>query len=202
MSTSWDELVRALPPVPEECAEESPVRNYELLAHSMNCIVEALESKPPGEAVLGLLETGIEKLMLTTQSRDSTLFVLDEQTRELSFVVVKGSIPAEKLKWRKLARGYGIAGWVAENATNVVANDTGYDSRFCTWFDDELEYHTKTALAVPILFNGRVLGVVELLNKSAKGLFTNVDVSLATVFANLAGQSLDDLTSRGEKTIG
>ena len=199
--TNWDELVQSLPEIPDEATPKSPLRNYELLAHALKAVVDALDTKPSAEEVLAVLESGVERLMATTCSADSTVFILDEQTRELNFAIVKGGAPSEKLKWRKLARGYGIAGWVAENASPVVANDTEYDSRFCDWFDEEIDYQTKTVLAAPIVFEGRVLGVVELINKTGKGLFTNVDLALATVFANLVGQVLNDLTNRGESTI-
>ena len=202
-STRWDELVDTLPPpVVEEPPASDPLHHYEQYLHSVRALIDALESKPPGETVLAMLEQGVEHLMAVTDAADATLFVLDEHSRELSFVVVRGTVPADKLKWRKLARGYGIAGWVAENATHVVANDIEYDSRFCSWFDDELAYKTKTVLAVPILHDDRVLGVMELLNKAGRGLFTNVDLSLTTVYANVIGQVLNDLTSRGEKTTG
>lgn len=199
-NSTWGDLINSMPDEPAEEVSDSPVRNYELLLQAMHEVVNALQSKPPAEDVVALLETGIERLMDTAGAIDSTLFVLDEQSHELNFVIVKGSIPEEKLKWRKLARGYGIAGWVAENATHVVANDIEYDSRFCIWFDDELEFKTKTVLAVPVVYDERVLGVVELINKRGKGLFTNADLAATSVFANLTGQVLDDLTSRGEKT--
>ena len=202
VGSTWDELVRSLPAVPEVSAPEPPTRNLEQFTIAMRDLATALEEQPSAETVLGLLEAGVDRLMGASGAADATVFILDEQTRELSFVVVRGRVPAERLKWRKLARGFGIAGWVADNAAHVVANDTNYDSRFCSWFDEELEFRTRTVIAVPILHAHRVMGVVELLNKTGKGLFTNVDLALCTVFANLAGQILGDLNQRGESTAG
>lgn len=205
-NSTWGELVSSMPDdggETEGLGDVSPERAYERLLQSLNNLVIALKERTPAEGVVELLEQCVDCLMVTCEAADGTLFVLDEHTRELNFVIVKGEVPADKLKWRKLARGYGIAGWVAENAQHVVANEIEYDSRFCSWFDDEFAYKTKTVLAVPIMYEDRVLGVIELLNKRGNrglGLFTNADVAATSVFANLSGQVLEDLTSRGEKT--
>lgn len=191
------DLIESMPDELEQSESTTPVRNYEQLIHAMQDVVDALRSNPTAEEVVAVLEKGVDSLIDMSDAADATLFVLDEQTRELNFVIVKGAGPAEQLKWRKLARGYGIAGWVAENAAHVVANDIQYDPRFCRWFDDELDYKTRTVLAVPIVKDGRVLGVIELLNKRDRGLFTNLDLAAATVFANLAGQALEALAARG-----
>lgn len=59
----------------------------------------------------------------------------------------------------------GIAGAAARLRATVLTNDPYHDGRFSPKSDAALGFKTESLLAVPLIAQGRVAGVVELLNK-------------------------------------
>ncbi|HLX12424.1 MAG TPA: SpoIIE family protein phosphatase [Bacteroidota bacterium] len=100
-----------------------------------------------------------------------TLYLIDEEKRELWSKVLKGS----ELVEIRLQIGKGIAGYVAGTGDTLNIPDAYLDSRFNPEFDEKTGYHTHTILCMPMRNNtNKIIGVIQLLNK-ADGLFTADD---------------------------
>ena len=78
------------------------------------------------------------------------------------------------------------AGSDARNQANARA-----DPRFLPDIDQRLGFETRSLVAVPIAARGKVLGVVEVLNKRSGDDFTDDDASLLSVLATLCASALD-----------
>jgi class 3 adenylate cyclase/GAF domain-containing protein len=65
----------------------------------------------------------------------------------------------------RLKLGQGIAGSVAARGEAVIANDMESSLQFFPVIDDESGFRTRSALCVPMISQGRVIGVIEVLNK-------------------------------------
>ena len=76
----------------------------------------------------------------------------------------------------------GLAGWVIRNRQPALVMDTNADPRWLrrTW--DEHETHSRSALAIPLTSDDRVIGVLTLTRPQAK-IFTNVELQLLQNFA-------------------
>lgn len=103
-----------------------------------------------------------------------SLLLVDEKEQHLSFQVSKGE-RASRIKDYKLPIGQGVAGWVVRYRRPVIVNDVQGDSRFDPGVDRLTGFRTRSILCVPLISRGRIIGVVELLNKRS-GSFTRDDL--------------------------
>ncbi len=95
---------------------------------------------------------------------------------------------------KTLTLGQGIAGWVAANATAVIVNQVGADSRFTPEqiaVDAELLGIQPVAIAsVPLVFKGRVIGVLETAHTSSQEGFDARDLDLLRTLAAQAATAV------------
>lgn len=95
---------------------------------------------------------------------------------ELEFKVTF-NVNFEKIQKFKLRFGQGIAGYAATCGKPMIVNDVRQSPHFCADVDKVTGFQTRSALCVPIISQGKVLGVIELLNK-INGDFTLNDEQL------------------------
>lgn len=79
----------------------------------------------------------------------------------------------------------GIAGWVLENGRPVISNDVHNDERFYDVIDMISGVKTRSILAVPVAYEGEVIGVIEVINKNEEKQFTDADVLQAAQIAGI-----------------
>jgi diguanylate cyclase (GGDEF)-like protein len=65
--------------------------------------------------------------------------------------------------------GEGFAGIVAETGEEVNAKEVQYDKRLPDWFKEKAGFSIENALCLPLRHNGKITGVIEVLNKSNPG---------------------------------
>jgi len=83
----------------------------------------------------------------------------------------------DKLQRIKLPQGEGIAGYVAHRGLPVITHQARRHPHFSGIVDRETGFTTRSILAVPMISQGHVIGVIEILNKK-EGLFTAEDEQL------------------------
>lgn len=186
--------------------EENDRLRHEILAlrqfiDSMQNLVDALENPKEEFEIMELLSQVLKNALETINAKDGSLLVLDEDTRELVFVVTHGDLPAEKLVWRRLPPGTGIGGWVVQNQRSVIVNDVQSDERFYPDIDEEFGFKTRSMLAVPIVGGGQVLGVIEVLNKHDGKLFNHDDQTLLTLMCRFSGELLTSVIQQNASNL-
>lgn len=139
--------------------------------------------------VLKLLDQILQVALDSIQAEDGSLLLVDEESRELSFVVVHGQVRS-KLVGQRIPLGQGIAGWVAQHGEALVVDNAQNDPRFSPQIDHAYHFKTRSMISVPILFNGRVLGVIQALNKSNRKDFVSSDMIMLNVVARLAAAAI------------
>lgn len=140
--------------------------------------------------VLGLLGQILDSALRVLKASDGTLMLVDETTQELVFAVVRGEA-ADRLHGFRLAPGTGIAGWVAQNRQPQIIMDARHDPRFFAQVDENLGFRTRSMVCVPIqLDDNRVLGVLQVLNKTSDWPFTQEDLDLLLVIAQLSATAM------------
>ncbi len=144
----------------------------------------------PEHDVLSLLAETLECAMALSDATDGSLMLIDEETDELVFVLVRGAV-SETLPGYRFDRRQGIAGWAAEHVEPVIVNNVRTDTRFFEAVDERVGFETRSLIAVPLAARGRVLGVVEILNKRSGENFTQDDASLLSILATIAASALD-----------
>ena len=123
--------------------------------------------------ILKLLGHILDVSLAVLKATDGSLLLQDEATGELVFAVVRGKV-TDRLTGYRLPKGAGIAGWVVEHCEPQVILDVRHDTRFYPQVDEASGITTRSMVCVPVLLdNGRVLGVVEILNKISDREFTS-----------------------------
>ena len=135
-----------------------------------------------------LLEVIISEGRAITDAESSSLALYDEDSDELYFYTAvgeKGEGEVErKLKCIRLKMGLGIIGWTAVNAKPANITDVYSDSRFYKEVDELTGFVTRSILAVPMIRRGKLIGVVEAVNKRNQDGFSENDERVLTVLAS------------------
>lgn len=135
-----------------------------------------------------LLQVIMEKTTEIMEADRSSLFLYDESRGELWSKIAQGL----ELKEIRFPLGVGIAGEVAK--TRKIANipDAHQDPRFNPDFDRQTNYHTRSVLCLPLLnVDGKLVGVIQTLNKKNEGVFDQEDESLLEALAAHAVVALE-----------
>jgi signal transduction histidine kinase len=136
-----------------------------------------------------LLHTIMEKTTGVLEADRSTLYLHDEERGEIwSKVTQGGAIQEIRLKIPE-----GIAGWVAQTGETVNIPDAYADDRFNREVDRASGYRTRSLLTMPMLnTHGKVVGVVQVLNKSDGQAFDKEDEDLLRALTSQAAVSIEN----------
>jgi len=195
MSTGDTQLVRFLQHECSRLKDENQLLTDEVRAlrrylWALQSLQETVHHFAPEQDILALLDDTLYCALELLDASDGSLMLIDDETDELVFVLVHGAV-REMLPGIRFDRRQGIAGWVAEHAKSVVVNNVLTDLRFLRDMDEQVGFETRALVAVPLVARGKVLGVIEGLNKRSGKDFTEEDANLLSVLATLAASALD-----------
>ena len=117
----------------------------------------------------------IEAATLLMEAEAGSLLLLDEAVGELYFEVAHGEKGAAVREIR-LKLGEGIAGHVAQTGEGVIVNDVQRDSRFFRSADRQSGFTTRNMVCAPVMVHGKVIGVLQAINRKGGGLFDEDDL--------------------------
>jgi signal transduction histidine kinase len=136
-----------------------------------------------------LLALVVARVSQVMDADRSTLYLLDEDSGELWSKVAEG----EAITEIRLRVGDGLAGWVAQNGRAVNIKDAYLDKRFDPFWDKKTGYRTRSILCVPMKnHHGRILGVIQALNKARDGYFSMDDETLLGALASQAAVCVEN----------
>lgn len=129
------------------------------------------------------IDTKLSTITDAVQASASSILVpapsmmTDEEPRELVFLSLLGPA-AKKLKGTRVPLNT-VAGYVFLRKTGRITHSPRQESDFSEKTDIVSDFRTDEMLAVPLIYQGRCIGVAEFLNKKEKGLFDSADQQLA-----------------------
>lgn len=129
-----------------------------------------------------VLDTIIPLGMRVIDAEAGSILLMDPEKGQLYFAAASGS-RKQDVKKVYLNRGEGVAGWVVENGKPLVIADVAKDPRFTKKVDQASGFVTKSIIALPLVVNDEIIGVVEAINKNSGGPFTERDVQLLKTIA-------------------
>ncbi len=139
-----------------------------------------------------LLDRLMEHIGTIFAPRYWSVLLRNRRTGELTFRLVIGE-GVEGLRGQKLARGEGVAGWIAESGDSVIITDVHRDVRFNGRIDGLTGFRTQSIIGVPLKSKGRVFGVVELINKLNGEPFTAYELKILNTMADFAAISIEKI---------
>jgi GAF domain-containing protein len=154
------------------------------------------------ESFRALLAAIVEVARSIFGARASSILLLDDATDELVFEAVVGEGEDELLGMRFPA-GKGIAGWVLATRTPLVIEDVRTDPRFASDVAEGTGYVPSGLMAAPLLHDEAALGVLEVLDRPERSLFSLQEMELLGLFANQASIAVDLLlrARRAERVL-
>jgi GAF domain-containing protein len=149
-----------------------------------------------------LLQSIVEVARAIFRAKASSIFLLDEESDELVFEAVAGE-GSESLVGRRFPSSQGIAGFVLVSRQPLVIEDVLEDPRFSREVAESTGFVPKGLMAVPLLHEERVLGVLEVLDRPSDARFTLQEMDVLGLFANQAAIALDLLqrARRAQSTL-
>ncbi|MEE4242091.1 MAG: GAF domain-containing protein [Desulfopila sp.] len=75
---------------------------------------------------------------------------------------------SKELKKQKFRLDHGVVGYVVATGEPVIVDDTRENPHFLSGVDEKTGFQTRSLLCVPLISGGRVIGVIELLNRKGK----------------------------------
>jgi len=100
---------------------------------------------------------------------------------------------SEELLGKRISAETGVVGHVYRTGTSYLMSDPQNDPNFCCTFDKSGKFETHNVLAVPILIERTVCGVLELVNGMSSGGFTKKALKLLEIFARYTSVSIENL---------
>lgn len=139
--------------------------------------------------LLPFLRSTLEMAMRLLKSSDASLALFDEEKQDLVFVIVHGEL-ADELVGTRIPIDQGIIGWVARNAKPTLISNVRGDLRFSASVDDQFSYRTESIVAAPLVGDGKVYGVVEVLNMRTDEAGMQQGLTLLKLMCRVAGEVL------------
>lgn len=118
----------------------------------------------------------------------SSVLLLDKRRNKLIFQAVVGD-RSDTLIGEEFDAELGIAGRVCSNGQGLLVPEAREHPAFFDGIDDKTNITTRDLVAAPLKYRGEIIGVVEVLNRRPPGQFTEHDLDILQVFANLAAIS-------------
>jgi GAF domain-containing protein len=155
------------------------------------------------DAYRALLSAIVEVARSIFGAKASSILLLDEDTEELVFEAVVGE-GEETLLGARFPAGRGIAGWVLATRTPLVIEDVQQDPRFASDVAEGSGYVPSGLMAAPLLYDEQALGVLEVLDRPERSLFSLQEMELLGLFANQAAIAVDLLrkSRAAERVLG
>ena len=156
--------------------------------HTLDEVGRAIISSLELKTVLNII---MEKIRELVQSEAWSLLLVDEKTGELHCSVAVGE-HGDHLRQSNVKFGEGVAGWVAREGKPMVIHDVSEAPRFFNEMEMALGFKTRSILCAPLETRGKVLGVLEVINKKGEGGFTDRDLNLTTRLAGFAAVAIEN----------
>ena len=138
-----------------------------------------------------LLQNVLESAVNILNCEAGSLFLVDEQTKELVFRVTVGPV-AKDLLGQRLPAGSGIVGRAVTTRGPVIENDVKHSAGWNANTDEKTGFTTRALMAVPLQIRDNIMGVIEVINRRDGLPFVEEDQALLTAFAGQAAIALEN----------
>jgi GAF domain-containing protein len=122
----------------------------------------------------------VDRARWTFRAQACSILVHEPETRSLVFAAMSGegsesSEGSESLVGVKIPDTTGVAGWVLATGEPLILEDVAHDRRFAEEIAETIGYVPRRLMAMPLLLDDRVLGVLEVLDGPEQAEFGDRD---------------------------
>lgn len=179
----------ALVPVPQpsieidvEIEEDAPSLMSSILGPEASLTPASAELPSPAPSEAG---RSLDGLLAVVPAESAAVLIHQPGSRQLAFIAARGP-RAQAVQGMRIPEDAGVAGLVLASGTTIAIHEQAGGGHY-TEVDETVGYRTRSLLAVPVTWNNRVVGVLELLNISG-GAFEPWHRALALETATRLGE--------------
>jgi diguanylate cyclase (GGDEF)-like protein len=140
-----------------------------------------------------LFDKILKKVSELLPAENWSLLLLDETAGELRFELSVDLVP-HVVKDIRLRLGEGIAGQVALKQVPMVIRDVDRSEFFSSRVDEISGCKTESLICVPLVFGGKTLGVIEVVNPKNMG---DNSLSLLSIIADYTAIAVENMLQYG-----
>ena len=145
------------------------------------------------EHLLRIIVNSAERL---TDCDASSIILVDPKSGALYFRA-SSSLQDYKVRPLVVPMDSSVAGWIVRHNKPVIIDDAQNDPRFFNQVDKVSGTATRSILGVPMVFQERIIGVLEAVNKR-DGRFTQEDTERLTILAAQAAVAIENANMLAE----
>jgi GAF domain-containing protein len=146
----------------------------------------------PGPDAARLLTSTVRTARAVFAAAAGSILLFDEQTRELVFEAVSGE-GEEFLVGTRFPADLGLAGWTLVSGEPMAVDDLAENQVFARDVARSTGYVPSSLMVVPLLDDGDVLGVLEVLDPRSRSGSCIADLDLLMMIADQAALGLSSL---------
>jgi signal transduction histidine kinase len=147
-----------------------------------------------------LLDAIIARAMGLTSAEAGSILLLEEDSGDLWFRTALGAA-GEAVKHFRVPPGQGVAGKVADTGRPLIVNDVENDRSYSPEIANRVGFTTRNLICIPLMHENRIVGVLELINKTLGG-FTADDEKILTLLAGQVARAVVLARTREENERG
>jgi GAF domain-containing protein len=121
-----------------------------------------------------LLHAIVDRARRTFRAQACSILVHEPESHSLVFAAMSGE-GSESLVGVKFPDNTGVAGWVLATREPLLLEDVAHDRRFAEDIAETIGYVPRRLMAMPLLLDDRVLGVLEVLDCFEQAKVTEKD---------------------------
>lgn len=148
-------------------------------------LIEVCRNLGKSEDVERLLQSIVSASCELTRSQYSYILVYEEET-DLLKIVAGPPAHRDTIKRIRVPLEKSLAGWVYSQSKPMVLHNAHNDPRIFRDIERAAGYVTNSILAVPLIFRGETIGVLEAINKQNNLHYTEEDLTILDTLASQA----------------
>ncbi|HZP42309.1 MAG TPA: GAF domain-containing protein [Candidatus Binatia bacterium] len=133
----------------------------------------------------------LARVAATVPSEAAALLLRDDTGRDLVFTASR-TLRSGVIDGLRMPTDRGIAGWVARHREAVRVTDVTKDPRYWSGIEQQTHFTPHAMLCVPMLAKGRLLGVIQLINKLDGTTFDEDELYLTQMLADHAAIAIEN----------
>ncbi len=173
---------------------ESEITRLKSAVAELKILNEIAVSSGKAGNVDQILKLIVEKSIIAIEAEQGSIHLVTSNRNE-PFITIIRQDDTSSLK-HNYHIGASITGWVLINKESLIIENLKKDKRFESSQEEKSIIHS--VLCVPIWYEGKIIGIMMLINKKNQKSFSQNDLTLISIISVQAGQLINNLRLQKE----
>ena len=162
---------------------ESELNSYQAAVEELKVLNEIAIAAGKATDIDQTLNIIVKKIITAIEAEQGLIYLVTNQKDVFKTFIKQDASSTLKHSYHLSTN---ITGWVLLNEKPLLIENLSNDKRFKSSDEEKKDIHS--IICSPIWFEGKVIGIILMINKKNKKLFTNSELTLLSIIAVQAGQ--------------